>query len=467
MMPRIFWKIFLWFWLTMVLTAGATFLWSSMDAEQRNSATRQLAEMESLANAATAILDEHGKRELRPWLRHIHERTRARVIIVDMNSKKSLTHRPLPESLQAHIQASNPQSNYFITLGPRGQSLSIPIHDTHGDYYRLIAFMPNPSANGTMHHLRSILFDLSHSLWIALPVTALICMLFAYILVRPIRQLQHTARLLGDGDLSIRSPLATRRDEIGQLANEFNEMANRIESTLNQQQQLLRDVSHELRSPLARLRIALELARKQSGETVQLQRIENETACMDGMIENILTLIRLEQGSAHQSAPKAFSIISLVEDVVSNANFEYAQASKQAYIHTSMQDIIMQGDRRLLHSAIENIVRNAMHYTPANSQVSIHISTHAKQAMIIITDAGNGVPEKSLAHLFEPFYRVDEARDRQSGGFGLGLSIAARAIQSHHGSIHAENAKAGGLSVTMTLPIMDETIAAKASGEDV
>jgi len=466
MMPRLFWKIFLWFWLTMVLTAGATFLWSSLDAEKRNSATRQLAEMESLANAVTAILDEHGKRELRPWLRHVQERTHAHIIIVDMKSKKSLTRHPLPRSLQAHIQESNPQSNHFIAHGPRGESLSIPIHDAHGDYYRLIAFMPNPSVNGAPHHLRSILFDLSHSLWIALPVTALICMLFAYILVRPIRQLQHTARLLGEGDLSIRSPLATRHDEVGQLANEFNEMANRIEYTLNQQQQLLRDVSHELRSPLARLRVALELARKQSGETVQLQRIENETACMDGMIEHILTLIRLEQGSAHQPLPKPFNIISLIEDIVINANFEYAKASKQAYIDAPIDDITIQGDSRILHSAIENIVRNAMHYTPANSQVSIQISTNSKQATIIITDAGSGVPETSLAHLFEPFYRVDAARDRQSGGFGLGLSIAARAIQSHHGSIRAENAKTGGLSVSMTFPIMNKSIADKELGEN-
>jgi len=451
----------------MVVTAGATFLWRSLDAEQRNSATRQLAEMESLANAATAILDEHGKRELRPWLRHVQERTHARIIIVDMDAKKSLTRRHLPKSLQAHIRKSNPQSNYFIERGARGQSLSIPIHDARGDYYRLIAFMPNQSANGTLHHLRSILFGLSHSLWIALPITALICMLFAYILVRPIRQLQHTARLLGEGDLSIRSPLATRHDEVGQLANEFNEMANRIESTLNQQQQLLRDVSHELRSPLARLRVALELARKQSGDTSQLQRIENETACMDGMIENILTLIRLEQDDSYQSLCKPFNLINIIEDVVNNANFEYAKTSKQADIHTSAHAITIQGDSSLLHSAIENIVRNAMHYTPSNSQVTIHISTHEKQATIMITDAGNGVPENSLAHLFEPFYRVDEARDRQSGGFGLGLSIAARAIQSHHGSIHADNAKTGGLRVSITLPIMDKTIVDKELGEDV
>jgi two-component system sensor histidine kinase CpxA len=284
------------------------------------------------------------------------------------------------------------------------------------------------------------------------------CYLLARYLTSPVRQLQDAARKLAAGDLSTRvgQRLRTRGDEIGQLGRDFDRMAGRVETLLTTQRRLLQDVSHELRSPLARLNVALELAARDAGPaaTPALPRVAREADRLNELIGQLLTLARLEAGTAHpQHQP--FDFATLVQEVVEDAEFE--AGARDRHVRASRLDACtVIGEASLLRSAVENIVRNAVHHTAAESTVEVTLiascETAPSDTVLEVRDHGPGVPEESLQAIFEPFYRVSDARDRKSGGTGLGLAIAQRAIRLHHGTVTARNADDGGLLVRITLP---------------
>ncbi|MCF7821730.1 MAG: HAMP domain-containing protein [Mariprofundaceae bacterium] len=449
-MPRIFWKVFLWFWLTLSLTVIASFwlggLWSERDGN-----SVQLAHLQSLAASAESILEERGEEALRPWMRHVRHRTPLRILIIDSATGESLRGREIPAHLKVHLQPPEKEDGIIESKFEDRQVISLPIAGPDGHLYRLIG-ESRPHHTTTEREIRFFKHFAEERMLIALTVTVLVCLLVAYWLVRPIRQMQQTARRFGEGDFSVRSGLERRKDEIGDLAREFDAMAERIDSMLQSQQRLLRDVSHELRSPLARLQVALELARKRSGSDTktELDRIGHEADQVDTMIGDMLTLVRLESGE--EQVEESFDLSVLIESVISDANYEFSGQNKQVRLVTTVP-VIMLGSAHLIRSAIENVVRNGMKYTPADTMVDICMKAEAEdQIEIKICDCGEGVPDESLSRLFDPFYRVGEARDRQGGGFGLGLSIAARVIRSHGGSVHAQNREGGGLQVTITLP---------------
>jgi len=483
-MPKIFWKVFLWFWVTMLLTTFVTFWLGNLWSENRDISARHMAHMESLAASAESIIEARGVQALGPWLRHIRKRTPLRMMLVDVRTGKTLRGRMLPPHLKVHIESQISSGDGIVDGAIESEfegrrNLSLPINIPGEKAYRLITEVPNHLSG--LHHrgMRAAQYFAGHRIWIAVGMTALICLLFAYLLVRPIRQMQRVARNFGEGDLSVRSELGQRRDEIGDLAREFDEMASRIESMMESQQRLLRDVSHELRSPLARLQVALELARKRTGKEAEteLNRIDHEARQVDSMIGDMLTLVRLESGDwsnrgedpdEKTGLDEYVELSTLIESVVSDANFEFAAQHKQVRV-SEVVAATVKGNASLIYSAIENVVRNAMKYTPADTYVDICMKMNVQsqigsrignqignQIQIEVRDYGEGVPEESLSRLFEPFYRVGESRDRQSGGFGLGLSIAARVVRSCGGSIHAENAEGGGLKVIMRLPILSE-----------
>jgi len=460
-MPKIFWKVFLWFWLTMLIATMATFWLGNMWLEERDISSRHMAHLESLAASAESILEEGGEKELQSWIKHLRKRTPFRILVVDSEEGETLRGHHLPPRLKAHMQQAERSDGAVESEFEEHRILSLPIGSSDGGKYRLITEMPEQFSgmrNNRSGAVRAGVRQFAGSrMLIAFGITALICLMIAYFLVRPIRQMQQAARSLGEGDLSARTKLGKRRDEIGDLAREFDEMASRIESMMQSQQRLLRDVSHELRSPLARLQVALELARKRTGKDAEaeLDRIDHEAQQVDVMIGDMLTLVRLESGGDSEShEPVELSV--LIASVVSDANFEFAEQQKQIQLLESIPATVT-GSASLIRSAIENIVRNAMKYTGDESPVEISLRTGRQGSVEInIRDYGEGVPEESLSKLYDPFYRIGEARDRQSGGFGLGLSIAARVVRSHGGSIHAENAEEGGLSVTISLPTSDD-----------
>lgn len=274
-------------------------------------------------------------------------------------------------------------------------------------------------------------------------------------LTAPATKLRQATQQLADGDLSTRvaPQMGKRRDELADLGRDFDNMAEQIESLVTAERRLLADISHELRSPLARLQVALDLAEQTADEPTRqyLQRIELEGERLNELVGQLLALTRLESNAVN--APReSIEIATLVAEIVADADFEAHGHNRAVQVVTTIPGFI-QGNPTLLRSAIENVIRNAVRYTPENTAVEVALTSEDEQAIIRIRDHGPGVPEEALEKLFDPFYRVELARDRQSGGVGLGLSIAARAIRFHHGEIKAANVPEGGLLVEIRLPL--------------
>jgi len=233
-------------------------------------------------------------------------------------------------------------------------------------------------------------------------------------------------------------------------------MAERLENVMNAQSRLLNDISHELRSPLARLNVALGLARQRAGEPAQpaLERIDLEADRLNEMIGRLLTIARLESGAAMEKVP--IHLADLIGQIAADADYE-AQ-SRNSHVESSIEDdCVVLGDLALLHSAIENVVRNAMRYTTEGTEVQVRLrcdpNPEGRQAVVEVSDSGPGVPEEALDKLFRPFYRIDDARGRQTGGVGLGLSITERAVRLHGGTVRAANRDEGGLQIEIRLPM--------------
>jgi two-component system sensor histidine kinase CpxA len=280
----------------------------------------------------------------------------------------------------------------------------------------------------------------------------LLCYLLATYLTTPIRKLRLATQRLAAGDLQTRvaTRLGRRRDELADLAADFDEMAERIESLVTSQQRLSRDVSHELRSPLARMNVALGIAKQKASPDVaaQLGRIENEADRLNQMIGRILTLSKLESGAQdYEKAP--IDLVDIVASVVDDADFEARPLGKSVEMKGD-QSCMVEGSEPLLRSAVENVLRNAVRYTKEGTSVEVSVERSDGHAKVLISDHGGGVPEAELHNLFKPFYRVGEARERATGGIGLGLAIADRAIAAHDGSISARNTK-DGLEIAIDL----------------
>ena len=296
-------------------------------------------------------------------------------------------------------------------------------------------------------------------LWLRITITVTISFFLLWLLAKslskPLLKIQQAANDLGNGKLNTRvADLDQRHDELGQLAKSFNHMAEKLENSISAQQRLLGDVSHELRSPMTRLQLAIALAHKSKNSPDELEkyllRCESEINRLDGMLENVIALSRLE--NTMPSINKApVNINKLLHDLVTDAQF--LANEKAIVIHNPpSQNIIINADEQLLASAIGNILTNAVKYSPQGSQISVQLSVNKQQLMIKITDSGMGVPEAAIEQLFEAFYRVQNDRARTTGGSGLGLAIAKQAIISHHGTIQAYNNDGCGLTVEIKLP---------------
>jgi len=233
-------------------------------------------------------------------------------------------------------------------------------------------------------------------------------------------------------------------------------MAERIEALVDVQQRLLRDISHELRSPLARLNVALELARQRSGENLGtvLDRIERESERLNELISELLTLTLLESGT-EKIEKTPIDLESLIGSIVEDSNFEARDRNRLVEIVASSK-VMVSGSAEMLHRAVENVVRNAIRYTDESTAVEVSLLAQEidgqKVAIIRVRDHGPGVPEAALSRMFRPFYRVEDDRGRHTGGTGIGLAITERSIQLHGGTITVSNATDGGLVVEMMLP---------------
>jgi two-component system sensor histidine kinase CpxA len=286
---------------------------------------------------------------------------------------------------------------------------------------------------------------------------ALLCYLLAYSVASPITHLRQLTRQFSNGDLSARvtkPAVLARRDEIGELARDFNHMASQIESLMQAQRRLIADVAHELRSPMTRLSLALGLVRRAaSADGASLARMSRELERLNALTAQLLTLSRLEYLDKPGPQEK-FDLAATVREIAADANFEATSLGVTVRL-AECDSCTIESTPELVRSAIENLVRNAVKYTGPQTEVSIRLR-HLKEqrrAEILVQDQGPGVPESELTHIFKPFYRIDAARDPHIGGAGLGLAITHRIARLHGGSVTAANRDGGGLEFRLTLPL--------------
>ncbi|MBC7001851.1 envelope stress sensor histidine kinase CpxA [Photobacterium sp. BZF1] len=270
----------------------------------------------------------------------------------------------------------------------------------------------------------------------------------AWAISLPARRLQNAAERVAKGEFEADPKLESGSKEFKQAGASFNQMVQAINHMIGGQQRLLSDISHELRSPLTRLRMATALAKRKQGESNELTRIDTEAERLEQMIGELLELSRMQVNSHEQR--EQTDAASLWYDMLEDARFEAEQCGKQL-AYTTLEEWPLHGNPNLLISALENVVRNAIKYGDDN--ISIRFTTQAMRLCITVEDNGEGVPDNELGDIFRPFYRVSTARDRSSGGTGLGLAITESAIRQHSGTIKASRSQLGGLKVTITLPL--------------
>jgi two-component system sensor histidine kinase CpxA len=338
---------------------------------------------------------------------------------------------------------------------------SVPVTSATGKHYFFVLSRPHVPEKTTW------LQDMLHFAFPPLPVGIVVGGIATFVLVllvtRPVVRLRKAAHELAQGNLSARVTGSEPQlrlfeaDEIQALIHDFNHMAERLELLVSAQKLLLRDVSHELRSPLARLSVALELAREDAEPVMEahLERIERETRILNQLIGQLLTLSSME--AIEQTTNfESLSLNQLVSEIIPDATYE-AQRRQSSVVFRSSDPCVILGNRQLLHRAIENVVRNAIQFTDPGSEVEITLTaasdSHGQMALLDVNDHGPGIPEKEVKSIFLPFYRVDHARSPHTGGSGVGLAIADRAVKLHGGDLSAFNRPGGGATIRMRLPL--------------
>ena len=445
-MHSLFLRIFLLFWVAMALIVGSsiatTYTLTSREFEPPEQLRRP-----SAAIQASEVLARGGIGALKSWLSSNKDSVGDHDLFIVGPDGAEILGRPLPEMAMHRMEYLNrdtsPGTGNFRPSRAAPQILA-----ADGSTYTVL-FMPRrPSIFGALS-LPAISLTI---LVIALVVSALTSWWLAEHLTAPIRRFQAGARALASENLDVRvsAGLEGRHDELAVLARDFDAMAGQLRANRAATTQLLRDISHELRSPLARMRVALGLARQPPADMVrQLDRLEKEIERLDSMIGQVLKLARL-QGTDALGTRQSFEFDEMIDEVVRDANFEGAIKNCPVKLHGASKACVL-GNRELMCSAIENVLRNAVRYSPRGSSVDVSV-TRGPGLEIVIRDRGPGVPPGDLSRIFEPFFRVAESRDRDSGGEGIGLAITARVMQAHGGSATAINAAGGGLEVRLSLP---------------
>jgi two-component system sensor histidine kinase CpxA len=446
-MRNLYLRIFLSFWVAMALvlsfTVSAT-LWLA-DQHMQRAQTRQ----DLLAREASAVLASGGLPGLHDWLdREIALVAPDRLYVLDQHGN-DLLERPVPPFLQE--QAGHGPRLRGAYTSVNGLRLLSQLVSPNNQMYSLSLSLPRWRwPFGIFGTADTALIGLIATLL----VSAIVCLLLARYLSDPVRHLRAATRSIAAGDLTVRvaALVGRRRDELALLAFDFDAMAERLRTLLESQRQLLRDVSHELRSPLARLQIALGLARRpQANLQQELDRIDREAQRLDELIGEILSLSRLDDPERTLSA-EPVNMSELLETLADNARLEAEPRWVRVDLVAPVA-LTLDGDRELLFRALENVVRNAVSFSPQGALVQLSLRQREQEALIEITDQGPGVPSELLDRIFEPFFRVGKAREHDSGGHGIGLAITARVVALHRGTVRARNVPAGGLQVEITLPL--------------
>ncbi|HZW60459.1 MAG TPA: ATP-binding protein, partial [Woeseiaceae bacterium] len=441
------------FWLIIGITIGIAALAGFYYAERLREAAENFEISDILLDASRA-LDNGGRDGLRDWLETRPREAAVSMFILDENDRDLLGRR-VPRRIRylLHRNGELPHRPGSETRPPLNLRPARPLSQlvsADGEVFTLIAL---PAHHPYRRWLDERLAPLM--LLLALLVSGGISYLLARTVSRPVRFLRDATIAISDGALDTRvSPrLKQRRDELGLLARDFDSMAEKLQQAARQQTELSQNISHELRSPLARLRVALELARRQAGNLPEFSRIDVEAERLDGMIGQILRYSKLDRSAAY-TASRA-DLVELLEEVVENVNYECRDEGIDGITVklSATASPVMPVFPEALQSAVENVLRNAVKHSPANASIDVTLSADPSRARIDVDDRGPGVDETDLERLFEPFFRTRRAPEHGNGsGSGLGLAIAARAVRLHGGTIAARNRPEGGLRVTIELP---------------
>jgi len=451
-MRSLFLKIFLSFWLALALSVVLAILVTLAMRPQRDSATWEALRAKALTEAVQAY-EQGGEPQAREYLEDLEQSHHVRAFLFDEQGNE-LSQRPAPPWAEriARGRAMRRPPGFWAKWMPERFMRQSTTGASGRPFTLVIELPPGPRLFFGPHGVPGL------GLLIAIVSSGVVSYFLARYLTAPVVRLRTATQQLAAGDLTARAeaPPKRRRDEIAELVRDFNGMAARLEDLVNAQNRLLNDVSHELRSPLARLNVALGLARQRTGPEAQgaLERIEREAERLNELIGRLLEIARLESGEEVQKS--AVNLGGMLHEICKDADFE-AQ-SRNCRVKCVIADAcVVMGHAGLLHSAMENVVRNATRYTREGTEVEIRLEkaqdAKGAEAVVRVADSGPGVPEEALHKLFRPFYRLDDARNRQTGGVGLGLAITDRTVRLHGGRVKAANRPEGGLIVEIRLPL--------------
>lgn len=477
-MHSLFLKVFLWFWLAMILVIGALAVSSYVTSGAHGLHPPLFVEgiLTAYARLAATRYESEGRAALDAYMQRLERDANLHARLFDSNGNELSGGVVTPDemALATLVAGTNKASTRML-----GENLVLearPETARDGSIYVFVATLsrmrPEPANRPTPRQRPgppgpfNFIFGESTSAFVvrfvAVILTAgLLCYWLARYIVSPVVKLREVTRQVAGGDLSARvSPaLGNRRDELAAMGRDFDAMAARIETLVGAQNRLLQDISHELRSPLARLNVALDLTRKRAGAesnvNVHLDRIERESRRLNEMIGQLLALSRWEAG-ADGMRRQPVELCALVREVVEDAEFE-ARGHERAVKLNECETCETSGTHALLRSAVENVVRNAIRHAPDGTAVEVALRRgqegEVNYAVLRVRDAGAGVPEDALSEIFRPFYRADDSRTRETGGVGLGLAITERAVRLHGGSVTAANVTGGGFVVEIRLPL--------------
>ena len=457
-MRSIFFKIFVSYWLALALFIVLAVLITVAMRPPQQTANAEAQQGRILSEAVQAY-QSGGQEEARRYVRTVHDTQQIRSFLFDEQGHELTGRRP-PEWIDGVFRGRiRTIDSFWGRVGP-GQFLRTTMKASDGQNYILVIELPPEHILFGPHSVPLL------AIVIAVISSGLVCFILARYLTSPVMRLRAATQRLAEGDLTARAGVVNSRghDEMAELLRDFDRMAERLENLVNAQSHLLKDISHELRSPLARLNVALELVRQRSGPEARsaLERIDLESNRLNLLIGRLLTVARLESGA--ELRPTSVHLGEIVSEIAKDAAFE-AQYRHCAVDCVIADECTVLGDPSLLHSAIENVVRNATRYTGEGTDVQVRLAMEkgpaGSEAAIRVTDSGPGVPDEALKKLFRPFYRIDDARGRGTGGVGLGLAITERAVSLHGGTVRALNRPQGGLMVEIRLPLA--TIAASES----
>jgi signal transduction histidine kinase len=433
-MRSLFAKTLLWFLATTVIAMAGIILTTALTF----SASEPRGPVGTMLNLqveeARRAYETGGRAALTAMVAKLQSIAQVQVVFTDAQGTDLLTGQARPELLRRPTRSRWRMPFPFTTRRP-----VIAREDSSKQYW---LFLIDQRRNLTFFFLQP------QHLWIIGLVT-LLCYAFSYYLTSPVRRLRTVQDRFGQGDLSARAAIK-RKDELGELGVSFNQMADRIQTLLAAERRLLLDISHELRSPLARLGVAVELARSGEDREHMLDRIQKEADRLNELVGELLQVTRVE-GDPSMQKSETVPLDELLADIVYDSLLE-AKAKDCTLLLKAPSAVTLLGDEELIRRAVENVIRNAIRYAPPGSAIDIDLRRVGDMAEICVRDYGPGVPEESLSRIFDPFYRVDSDRNRVSGGLGLGLAIARRSVELHKGRLTARNANPG-LLVSIDLPL--------------